>query len=417
MTDYQSSHYNPPPHHQTNRLGIIILILVLVVLVGWGIISRVGAESKLKKSTEENAIPTVATTQAKPGAASEEIVLPGTVTAWHDAPIYARTNGYVVSWKTDIGTPVRAGAVLAEIDTPEVDAELHQAQADLQTAQANSDLAQSTAERWKALLALDSVTRQETDEKVSDATAKLAALASARANVDHLQKLEDFKHVTAPFKGVITARNIDTGALINAGSGTPMQELFHIAQTDKLRIYVQVPETYASAITDDMQAELHFAEHPGEVFLATLLRTADAIDPTSRTLQAEFEASNPDNKLLAGGFTEVHMKVATPVSNVRLPVNTLIFRAQNLQVAMVDADGNAQLKSITVARDFGNEVEINSGITPGETIIVNPPDSLVNGEKVKVVQPSEEKSLDKKDAKPDDKKDDKNSAKPDDKKS
>jgi RND family efflux transporter MFP subunit len=372
-----------------------------------GIASRLSSESKLKKTTEENAVPTVATVKAKPGAASEEIVLPGTVTAWHDAPIYARTNGYVMSWKYDIGTPVKSGEVLAEIDTPEVDAQLHQAQADLQTAQANSNLAQSTAERWKALLALDSVTKQETDEKVSNAAAMAAALAAARANVERLQKMEGFKHVTAPFKGVITARNTDVGALINAGSGTPAQELFHIAQTDKLRIYVDVPETYASAITPDLTAELHFSEHPGEVFPATLAHTADALDPTSRTLQVQFEAPNTDNRLLAGGFTEVHMKVATPVSNVRLPVNTLLFRAQGLQVATVDAAGAVQLKSVNIARDFGNEVEINSGVAPNEQIIVNPPDSLENGEKVKIVEPTEGK----KDQKPDDK----NNAKPDEK--
>ena len=396
------STYNNPPPRKSSSLWMMILIILVVWAVGAGIASRLNAESKLKKATEDNAVPTVTITKAQAGAASEEVVLPGTVTAWHDAPIYARTNGYVKSWQYDIGSPVKAGAVLAEIDTPEVDAELHQAEADLETAVANNQLAQSTAERWRALLKTDSVTQQDADEKISDAAAKLAALASAHANVDRLRKMEEFKHVTAPFDGVITARNTDNGALINAGSGTPAQELFHIAQTDQLRIYVQVPETYASAINPTITAELHFAEHPGQVFPATLTRTANALDPTSRTLLVEFSSPNPNGALLAGGYTEVHLKIPTSITNVRLPVNTLIFRAQGLEVATVDAAGNAQLKPIIITRDFGNEVEVRTGVVPNETIIVNPPDSLASGEKVRIVTPAA-------DTKTDGKKDDKKS--------
>ena len=372
-----------PKPYDRRRLFIVFGIVVLVALGGIGL--RLHAAWALRSQTKEDAVPLVAVVKAMSGPATEDIVLPGNVQAWHEAPIYARTNGYLKDWKTDIGTQVKQGTLLAEIETPEIDSQLRQAEADLKTAEANNQLAQSTATRWKALLKTDSVSKQEADEKVSDAQAKAAAFASAKANRDHLRDLESFKRVTAPFDGTITARNTDNGALINAGSGNAAGlELFHIADISRLRIYVQVPQNYSGAIGPDITAELHFSEHPGKTYTAKLLKTSDAIDPASRTLLAEFETDNSNGELLAGGYTEVHLKLPAASSNIRLPVNTLIFRASGLQVATVDADNHAVLKTITMGRDFGNTVEIVAGIAPDEPVIVNPSDSLSDGQSVRI---------------------------------
>ena len=377
--------YNPaPPPAPRSSSSRLVFIFVLIVVVAAAVIGlRLHAAHALAHDTSDNAVPTVAITHPTRGPTAEEVVLPGNVEAWHEAPIYARTNGYLKSWKTDIGTPVKAGDVLAEIETPEVDSQLRQAEADLQSAQANNILAQSTAARWKTLLQTDSVSQQEAAEKISDAAAKAAALASARANRDRLRDLESFKHVTAPFDGTITARNTDTGALINAGSGTGAGlELFHIADTSRLRIYVQVPQNNVGAITPGMTAELHFTEHPGKTYTATLSKSADAIDVSRRTLLAQFEIDNPEGELLAGGYTEVHLKLPTTDDTLRLPVNTLIFRAEGIQVATVDAQGAVTLKSITMGRDYGNEVEVKAGLSADEQVIINPPDSIATGQSV-----------------------------------
>jgi RND family efflux transporter MFP subunit len=389
-----------PEHHEhPYRRKAIIALIVVGILAGWGIYSRIEASSSLHDRTEDMAVPVVTVMKATTADTSEEVVLPGNVQAWHEAPIYARTNGYIKDWKTDIGTQVKQGDLLAEIETPEVDAQLHQAQADLATAEANSKLAQITAVRWQALLKTNSVSKQETDEKISDAAAKLAATASARANVDRLNQLESFKRVVAPFDGIITARNIDDGALINAGSGSSAGvELFHIADVSKLRVYVQVPENYTPAVTPELKAELSFPQHPGKVFEASLTDTAHALDPTSRTLLVQFETDNANGELMPGGYTEAHLKLPTRSSTVRLPVNTLIFRSEGIQVATVDAEGKAQLKTITIGRDFGKAVEVVAGVGPGDTVIINPPDSLISNEAVHIAEP------DKDAAKKDDKK-------------
>ncbi len=387
MSEY---HYHAaPPVTAKKSFPWWLVMLVVVSLAGIGIFLRLQHSSELKDKVAESAVPNVVVIPAKSGPAVEEVVLPGSVEAWHDAPIYARTSGYLKKWYYDIGTFVKAGTVLAEIDAPEVDAALQQAQADLKTAEANNQLAQTTAQRWRDLLKTDSITKQEADERIGDAAAKAAGYASARANAKRLTDLASFKRMVAPFDGVITARNTDTGALINAGTGTPSQELFHISQIDQLRIYVQVPQNYAQAIQPDLTAELHFSEHPGQVFEAKLAHTAKALDPVNRSLLIELNADNPNGQLLAGGYAEVHLKLPSSADHVQLPVNTLVFRADGLQVATVDADGNAQLKPIKIARDYGTYVEVDSGIAPDETIIVNPPDSLLSGQKVKIVQPSE----------------------------
>jgi len=373
----------------SHRLRGWILLLVLLAIAGWGIITRLEAASALRHETQEDAVPTVAVMKASHGAATEGIVLPGTVQAWHEAPIYARTSGYIKSWNTDIGAPVKAGDILAEIETPEVDAQTHQAEADLATAEANNQLAQTTAKRWAILLKTNSVSKQEADEKLSDAAAKEAAVASAKASLDRLKQLEDFKRVIAPFDGIITARNTDVGALINAGSSGTGLELFHIAETDKLRVYVQVPEYDAPFIKPDLTAEVNFAEHPQQSYTATLVHSADAIDPSSRTLLIQLEVDNSKGELLPGSYAEVHIKLPSDATTVHLPVNTLLFRGDGTKVATIDSDGKALLKSITIGRDYGKEVEVTSGVAADDTIIVNPPDSLITGQPVRIAKPNQ----------------------------
>jgi len=357
---------------------------LLIILAAWGIISRTVEEHRLQKQTDDQAIPTVNVVQAKKSPDSEELVLPGNVQANYEAAVYARTSGYVKQWYTDIGTPVKAGQLLADIDTPEVDDQLRQAQADLGTAQANSVLADSTAKRWKALLATDSVSKQETDERVGDAQAKTAMVASAKANVARLQQLEGFKHVVAPFDGVVTARETDIGALINAGSGQG-PELFRVADKTKLRIYIQVPQNYASVFTSGGVVQLVFAEHPGRTFEARMARTAQALDPSSRTLLVQLEADNSKGELLPGGLSEVHIKTPAGNPSVRLPASALLFRAEGLRVATVEND-HAKLHPVTIGRDFGKEVEILTGIEAGQTVILDPPDSIIDDEQVRIAK-------------------------------
>ena len=384
----------PASRHPFRNKAIIAFVVVSIILA-WGINSRIDAASKLKDHTEEQVIPSVHVVKAASGTATEDVILPGTVQAWHEAPIFSRTNGYVKNWKADIGTQVKAGDVLAVIETPEVDAQLRQAEADLATSEANGKFAQSTAGRWQALLKTNSVSKQETDEKISDASAKKAATASARANLDRLKQLESFKRVTAPFDGVITARNIDTGSLINAGSGNAGgAEMFHVADVAKLRAYVEVPQTYTPMVKPELKAELHFSEHPGKNFDGKLIDTSHALNPTTHTLLVQFEIDNKNGELMPGGYVEAHLKLPAQEGSIRLPVNTLIFRSDGLQTAVVDANGIAQLKTIKLGRDFGKEVEVLSGITAGDSIIINPSDSLTSGQKVKILEP--EKTDDKK---------------------
>ncbi len=379
----QPNQSQPPALSRSWRLGGLCFAALLVILALWGIFSRIHAESALQKETDDQAIPTVNVIAAKASPTSEELVLPGNVQANFDTGVYARTSGYVKRWYTDIGTPVKAGQLLADIDTPEVDDQLRQAEADLATAQANSLLADSTAKRWKALLVTDSVSKQEAEEKIGDAAAKAAMVASAKANVSRLRQLETFKHVVAPFDGVVTARETDIGALINAGSGVG-PELFRVADKTKLRVYIQVPQTYAPVVAPGVLVQLAFAEHPGQVFEARAVRTAEALDPTARTLLVELEADNAKGELLPGGLTEVHIKLPATSPSVRLPASALLFRAEGLRVATLESNGHAVLHPVTMGRDFGKEVEILNGIEAGQSVILNPPDSLVSDEPVRV---------------------------------
>ena len=375
------------------RYSLILLIVALTLAV-WGEISRVRARSSLGKDTAQAAIPTVITVTPNRTPLGEELVLPGTVQAYIEAPIYARTNGYLKEWRTDIGTQVTKGQLLGEIETPEVDRQLSQAEADLATARANESLSNSTNVRWKGLLATESVSKQDADEKAWDAAAKKAAADSAAANVARLRELESFKRVVAPFSGVITARNTDIGALINAGQSAGA-ELFRIADMHKLRIFVQVPEAYAAATRPGLEADLRFAEQPGRTFTARTVRTSNALDPTLRTLQLELELDNANRDVFPGAYAEVHFKLPASAQSLRLPANTVLFRAAGLQVATLDGQKHVKLKSIVQGRDFGNTNEILSGVEPDEVVILNPPDSLTDGVLVRVSSPPPASSKDK----------------------
>ena len=368
------------------RRYALILLIVAVLLAVWGEVSRVAARSSLGKETAEAAIPTVVTVKAEPSSLGEELVLPGAVQAYIEAPIYARTNGYLKKWYTDIGTQVTKGQLLAEIETPEIDQQLSQAQADLATARANENLSASTNERWKGLLATESVSKQDAEEKAGDYSAKKAAAESAAANVARLRDLESFKRVIAPFDGVITVRNTDIGALINAGQSSG-SELFRIAETRKLRIFVRVPEMYASATKPGLEADLRFSEYPNKSFAAKTVRTSSSLDAALRTLQVELELDNGKGELFPGAYAEVHFKLAANAESLRLPANTVLFRAPGLQVATVDSNQHIKLKSIVQGRDFGNTIEILSGLEPNEMVVLNPPDSITDGVTVKIAPP------------------------------
>jgi len=386
MPEHSAASSDQNLRRQIRRYSLILLVVALALGV-WGEISRVLARSSLAKQSAEAAVPTVITTTPERTALGEELVLPGTVQAYSEAPIYARTSGYLKIWHTDIGTQVTKGQLLGEIEAPEVDQQLSQAQADLATARANESLSSSTNARWKGLLATESVSKQDADEKAGDAAAKKAAADSAAANVARLRELASFKRVLAPFSGVITARNTDIGALINGGQSTGT-ELFRIADTHKLRIYVQVPESYASATNPGLDAELRFAEQPLKTFTAKTMRTSNALDPTLRTLQVELELDNANHEVFPGAYAEVHFKLAASAESLRLPANTVLFRSAGLQVATVDGQKRVKLKSIVQGRDFGNTIEILSGLEPGEVVILNPPDSLTDGVLVRIASPT-----------------------------
>src|SRR3984885_5877297 len=371
--------------HKIRRYSLILLVVALCLAV-WGEVSRVRARASLGKDAAQAAIPTVVTVTPNRTPLGEELVLPGSVQAYVEAPIYARTNGYLKEWRTDIGTQVTKGQLLAEIDAPEVDRQLSQAEADLATARANESLSNSTNVRWKGLLPTESVSKQDADKKAGDADAKKAAADSAAANVARLRELESFKRVVAPFSGVITARNTDIGALINAGQSTGT-ELFRMADTHKLRIYVQVPETYAAVTGPGLEAELRFAERPHQSFAAKTVRTSNALDPTLRTLQVELELDNANHAVFPGAYAEVHFKLPASSETLRLPANTVLFRAEGLQVATIDGQKRVKLKSIVQGRDFGNTIEVLSGLEPNDTVILNPPDSLIDGVVVRIAPP------------------------------
>ena len=370
-------------------LGAVALLMAIGAVV-WGVTTRTRALAVVTQETREMAVPAVAVVTPERGAPKEEIVLPGTIQAFTDAPIYARTNGYLRKWYADIGAHVRAGQLLAEIDTPELDQQLQAARADLATAQANARLAQTTAERYRDLIKSDSVSRQDLDNANGTLEAREAAVESARANVRRLEQLQSFRRIESPFAGVVTARNTDIGALIDSGSNA--KELFHVAAVNRLRVFVNVPEVYSRAARAGLAAELTLKEFPGRSFTGTLARTSSAIDVASRTLLTEIDVDNAKGELLPGSYAEVHIKLPSAAATLKLPVDALIFKSDGLQVATVDAANRVALVTVTAGRDFGDTVEIVAGLRGDERVVANPPDSLAPGQVVRVVAPAERRA-------------------------
>ncbi|KAG8153951.1 efflux RND transporter periplasmic adaptor subunit [Burkholderia catarinensis] len=347
-----------------------------------GLVARLHDARAVAAWTVQQAIPTVATVAPQP-AAADALMLPGRLDAYVDAPIYARVPGYLHAWYVDIGAHVKAGQLLASIDTPDLDQQLQQARADLQSASANERLAAVTAARWAEMLTQDSVSQQEADEKRSDLDAKLAAVAASTANVRRLEALESFKRLTAPFDGVVTARKTDVGALIDAGSGHGA-ELFTVSDARRLRLYVHVPQDDAAAIRAGMQVALTVPERPGATFDATLADSAQSIDPASGTLLAQFSIANPAGTLFPGEYAQVRIAMRGAAHALTIPASTLIFRHDGLQVAVLDANGHARLRNVSIATDLGTRVEIASGLAAGDRVIDNPPDSLADGDPVRI---------------------------------
>src|SRR3989441_819155 len=370
-------------YRRTALLLVAAALAALALVIYSGIHSRAAAESRLKQRTEDAAIPTVAVVFPREGAPTKEIVLPGNTQAFSDAPIYARTSGYLKRWYFDIGAHVQKGQLLAEIETPEIDQQLLQARADLDTAQANLNIAKITASRWQDLVSTGSVSQQETDQAVSNLSAVKATAESSAANVRRLEQLQSFEKIYAPFDGIITARNTDIGALIDAGASTQPKELFHVAAIRTLRVYVAVPEVYSRAARSGAPATLTLDEFPGQTFRGTLVRNANAIDLASRTLLVEVDIDNPTGQLLPGAYVFVHLKLPKQIATVTVPANALLFRAEGLQVAVV-RDGRAELIPVTIGRDYGTTVEISAGLRPIDQVIVAPSDSLTSGTPVRI---------------------------------
>src|SRR5471030_1921406 len=326
-------------------IGGVLLLASALGLAFWGISTRAKALAAVTRETKELAVPTVSVIAPERGAPQQEIVLPGTMQAFTDAAIYARVPGYLRKWYADLGSRVRSGQVLADIDTPEVDQQLEQARADLATAEANERLAQATAERYRDLIKTDSVSKQDLDNANGGLEARSTAVTSSRANVRRLEQLHDFGKITAPFDGVVTARNTDVGALIDSGSNA--KELFHVAAVQRLRVFVNVPEIYSRAAREGMKADLTLTEFPGRTFTGVLARTAQSIDIASRTLLTEIDVENPKGELLPGSYAEVHLKLATEASTYKLPINAIIFRTEGVRIAMVGAGGKVILQPVT----------------------------------------------------------------------
>lgn len=371
-----------PTRHRAVLFAAIAVVFVGAVVYS-GIHSRAAAESRLKQQTEEGAIPTVSVIFPSQGAPTNEIVLPGVTQAFTDAPIYARTNGYLKRWYFDIGARVKKDQLLADIDTPEVDQQSQQARADLETAQANLTIAKITADRWQGLVQDGSVSQQETDQALSNLKAVQATVQSNAANVRRLEQLQSFEKVYAPFDGIITARQTDIGALIDAGASTQPRELFHMAAIRTLRVYVAVPEVHSPGVRSGGSAMLTLDEFPGETFRGTIVRNANAIDLASRTLLVEIDIDNATGRLLPGAYVFVHLKLPDQTRSVIVSSNTLIFRKEGLQVGLV-RDDKAVLVPVKIGHDFGNAVEIISGLQPTDAVIVDPSDSLIDGMPVRV---------------------------------
>jgi multidrug efflux system membrane fusion protein len=383
----QAPEITPPPKlpPAAPRKALLLIGLALLLLIVGGLIAmftRIHDNHVLADETEREAIPTVAVIHPTAEMPDEELVLPGSLQAYEESPIYARTNGYLLRWYKDMGSRVTQGELLADIDTPEVDQELMQVRANRQQIVAQMDLAKINADRYVGLRKTDSVSQQEADQQSSGYQQAKANLDAADATVRRLEQLESFKHVYAPFPGVLTKRNVDPGALINAG-GTG-KELFDIAKVDPLRVYVSVPQNYAPAIKIGMPAWVTLQELPGQKFSGTVVRTAEAIDPATRTLLTEVDVPNRDGRLLPGSFGEVHFRPRIDVQKLTIPVNAMLFRQEGPRVAVVGIDGKVHLRTITIGKDYGATLEILGGVEAGDRVIINPADSIEEGQQVNV---------------------------------
>jgi membrane fusion protein, multidrug efflux system len=381
-----------PPRQGKKRRGVAVLIAVLGILFVMGALAglmvRLSESRALAKETENLAVPSVVVVHAQQEAPQQDLVLPSTLQAYTESPIYARTSGYLAKWYRDIGSHVEKGQPLADIETPEIDQELMQASAARDQAAAQAQIAKTSAERWETLQKQDAVAQQETDERTSSYVQGKANLASSDANVRRLQQLESFKHVYAPFSGVVIKRNVDIGALVNAGNGGSNQELFVVAKIDPIRVFVNVPEIYAPLIHSGVQGSIELAALNGQRFSGKVVRTANAIDAATRTLNTEIDVPNPKGVLLPGAFAQVHFSLNVKTRSLSLPVNALLFRAEGTRAAVVGRDGKIHLKPVVIGRDYGTSVEILGGVEPSDAIVLNPSDSLDEGQSVEVSKPN-----------------------------
>jgi RND family efflux transporter MFP subunit len=371
-----------PPRRGLRLTGIVFAIAAIVI-VATGLYSRASGNARLREWTDAQAIPIVAVAPPASGANAGALELPGRLEAYSRAPIYARVSGYLKSWKYDIGAHVKAGQVLAEIETPDLDQQLQQARADLNTAQANEKLAEVTAERWQKILKSNAVSKQDVDEKVSDLAAKRAAVASAKANVDRYVAMKGFTHIVAPFEGVVTARNTDVGALINAGTAAGL-ELFVISDTHKLRAYVNVPQAYVRSVQPGTKAELTVPEHPEKSYAATIETSSQAVTAASGTTLMQLVVDNSADELLPGSYANARLQLPSNAEALSIPASALIFDAKGLSVAIVGADNRVAVKTVTIARDLGSKIEIASGLGANDRVIQNPPDGIATGAEVRI---------------------------------
>jgi RND family efflux transporter MFP subunit len=393
MTDHSPQHIadtGQPPI--SGRKAVVLLLVVLAVAVTisvLGIVPRLRARTKLQQNTNALATPDVVVAKPQSGAPSQDLVLPGNVQAYVDSGIFARTDGYLKKWYFDIGARVKKGQLLAVIESPEVDQQLQQARADLATAQSNAGYAKIQASRYQDLLKSNAVAQQDADNFSTQAASTNTQVQSAIANVQRLEQLTSFEKIYAPFDGTITVRNVDIGTLINSGTSL---ELFHLSQEDVLRVYVNVPQVFSPACVPGVDAILTLAEYPGKTFEGKIVRTSKAIDPASRTLLVEVDVKNPTGELYPGAYAQVHFKLNNPQPTLILPVSTLMFRSEGLRIGIVVDNNKAKLLPITIGRDDGRNVEVVSGLKPGDEVIQSPPDSLIDGETVRIVQPQQQQS-------------------------
>jgi RND family efflux transporter MFP subunit len=386
--DHQSAPDHLPASKRGTSVALVVVAIAVVAYAVFGILKRHHNDEVLARTTQENAAPTVIALAARPGAAVSTITLPGNVTAFTDAPLYARTNGYLVRWYYDIGAKVKKGALLAEIAAPEVDQQVVQAQADLAVAESNAGNARNQAERYKGLVGSDAVSQQDTEAFVTQAASTSSAVKSAQANLARLKQLQGFEKIYAPFDGTVTARGVDTGQLISEGSGT---ELFHMQALQTLRVYTNVPEVFASSVKRGEKIDLTFPQYPGRTFQGTLVRTADSIDPANRTLLVEVEVDNRKGELMPGSLAQVQFKTPSAGQTFIVPASALIFRREGMRVGTVVSQNGAtiaHLAPVTIGQDDGATVQVITGLTASDHVIQDPPDSLIEGQKIRVETPS-----------------------------